>query len=217
MENIKTFEYNIDRYNYYNDGNNYYDLSLDYIINEDNNVFNYSNNIKFADNELKNLLIAKFGSNNTITREQLVNKIGFYRTDIISKLKFVDITRTFPTNIKIYGLSTPSTTKTSDSYVNFYCDETTNYIKLYMWYKYWGYYNGSGGYGYVAIWNDFPHWINYNGVTTDMYYNFFNTSIDDSTSKQYINKYVYFRNIDGYQPQNFKVGSVRALVNEDDL
>jgi len=138
----------------------------------------------------------------TTMQAAAVSSIGTI-VNVLGHLKIVDVTRTFPTTVPIYGLIAVYTIKTADCSVVFNTD-TSHTIRLFMWNMYWGYIDGGGSYRVITTWRS---------IGDNKYLTFF----DDSRSNPYVDVYVNFSTINGYQPQNYKTGYVFALVDSRNL
>lgn len=139
----------------------------------------------------------------TLAQAALVSSIGTI-IDMLGRLTRVDITRTFPTTIPIYGLYAVNTTRTADCYIVFDSD-SGHIIRLNMYYMYWGYIDGGSGYtGVSSSWRS---------MGNSRYITFF----DDSRSNPYVDKYVNFNRITGNSPANYKTGYVFALIDSRDM
>lgn len=116
----------------------------------------------------------------------------------------MDVTRTFPTTIPIYGLYAVSTTRTADCGI-FFDTDSGHTIRLNIFYMYWGYIDGGSGYASVSN--------SWRSMGNSRYITFF----DDSRSNPYVDKYVNFNRIAGNSPANYKTGYVFALVDSRDM
>ena len=124
--------------------------------------------------------------------------------DVLGRLTRVDVTRTFPKTIPIYGLYAVSTTRTADCGI-FFDTDSGHTIRLNIFYMYWGYIDGGSGYtGVSSSWRS---------MGNNRYITFF----DDSRSNPYVDKYVNFNRIAGNSPANYKTGYVFALVDSRDM
>lgn len=123
--------------------------------------------------------------------------------DVLGHLNIVDVTRTFPTTVPIYGLIVENTTRTADCYANFKSD-TEHTLRLNMYNMYWGYVDGGNSYNYVTTWR---------AIGNNRYISFF----DDSRSNPYVDIFVNFTGINGYRPSGYKTGYLFALVDSRDI
>ena len=139
----------------------------------------------------------------TLAQAALVSSIGTI-IDVLGRLTRVDVTRTFPTTIPIYGLYVVNTTRTADCGI-FFNSDSGHTIRLNVYYMYWGYIDGGSGYtGVSSSWRS---------MGNSRYITFF----DDSRSNPYVDKYVNFNRIGGNSPANYKTGYVFALVDSRDM
>lgn len=132
----------------------------------------------------------------------ICNPIGTI-IDVLGLMNIVDVTRTFPTTVPIYGLIVENTTRTADCFANFKSD-TEHTLKLNMFNMYWGYVDGNNGYTSVSTWRS---------IRENRYITFF----DDNRSNPYVDVYVNFTEINGYRPGNYKTGYLFALVDSRDM
>lgn len=123
--------------------------------------------------------------------------------DVLGHLNIVDVTKTFPTSVPIYGLVGVNTLHTADCIVYFTTD-TSHTIQLRIYNMYWGYIDGGSSYNNISIWRS---------MGNNRYITFF----DDIRSNPYVDVYVNFQQIAGYRPAGYKTGYLFALVDSRDM
>ena len=124
--------------------------------------------------------------------------------EVLEHLNIVDVTRTFPTGVPIYGLVVFYEIRTADCSANFKTD-ANHTLRLNIYNMYWGYVDGTNAYNSVS-----SNWRRMGG---GKYITFF----DDSYSILYTDVYVNFTSINGYRPADYKTGYLFALVDSRDM
>ena len=174
----------------------------------------YKEIIDFEDAEVKRICVNNWGgeynaSSNLygvpgeLTMEQALGSPARKAASVLSRLKFVTLTRTFSTTIPIYGLrySYPGR-NLGDCSVRFNTD-TGHTIQVYCYYSRCWYVDGNG---YSDL---FSLWIN---LGSNKYLSFFS----DSVSNPYVSAHVTFDNVIGYRPSEYD-GRISALVDSNDI
>ena len=174
----------------------------------------YKEIIDFEDAEVKRICVAnwggeycastnKYGVPGELTMEQALGSPARKAASVLSRLKFVTLTRTFSTTIPIYGLrySYPGR-NLGDCSVRFNTD-TGHTIQVYCYYSRCWYVDGNG---YSDL---FSLWIN---LGSNKYLSFFS----DSVSNPYVSAHVTFDNVIGYRPSEYD-GRISALVDSNDI
>lgn len=170
------------------------------------NSSKFTGSLLFIDDYLKGMCQARWAdSEGRILYTTLANSpFGEEKTKLVNKLKWINLTSTFDTSVKLYGIKTISTTRQADCTANFNYNGTTNWLGLYIFYKRWGYPNGASSYnGITSI------WTSYGGY----YYTIYLDSYSSSRNVKYMN----FKNVTGFRPAQYKPTMVDVLVNSDDI
>ena len=169
------------------------------------NKVKFKGSLLFIDDYLKGMCSSYADSEGRIDYVTLANSpFGEYKTKLVNKLKWVDLTSSFNKDVKIYGVKSVNTQRLADCTVRFYINGTTNHIGLYIFYKRWGYYNNNSAYSGIA-----NIWTNYDG--------FYYTIYLDTRSEERNIQYLTFYTINGYRPSQYQNTMVDVLVNSDDI
>lgn len=170
------------------------------------NSSKFTGSLLFIDDYLKGMCQARWAdSEGRILYTTLANSVfGEEKTKIVSKLKWVNLTSTFNTSVKLYGIKSTSTQRQADCTVNFNYNGTTNWLGLYIFYKRWGYANGGSSYNGIS-----STWTSYGGYYYTIY-------LDSYSSGRNV-KYMTYKNVTGYRPAQYTASMVQVLVNSDDI
>lgn len=141
-----------------------------------------------------------------LTMKKAKEVFGETKASILNKLKFVYFTSSFDTTIPIYGLKSYNSTKKVDCFLNFNVNDTTNYVRINVYYQRYPFYNGKSN-NYSAISSKWWKTLN----------NHYITMFKDSESVTCDIDILYFKSIDGSKPANWRSGLNEILVNEDDI
>lgn len=133
----------------------------------------------------------------TYAQAAAVSSIGTI-VDVLGHLVIVDVTKTFPTSVPIYGLIAVNQIRTSDTSIYLYSD-TGQTLRLYVYYMYYSYING---------WDTIKNL--WQSIGNNRYLSFFK----DRYSDAYVDRYVNFKEITG---NNYNPGYVFALVDSRDM
>jgi hypothetical protein len=115
--------------------------------------------------------------------------------------KFVRLTTSFPQDVPLYGLSMTKVLRNSDCSSNFKT-ENNDTFRLYHYYQYFGYVNGSTG--YIGTYDTDYH--NFNG-----YRYYFFGEYDNSR----MTGMGYFTGVSGYKPEQFSRVEVYVLTDAE--
>ena len=136
--------------------------------------------------------------------EQVLGSPARKAASVLSRLKFVTLTRTFSTTVPIYGLRYSHPGRNSgDCMVNFNTD-TGHTLQINCYYSRCWYTDGNGGYNDISYW-----WTN---LGSNKYITFFS----DGGSNSYVSMYVTFLSVNGYRPSEYD-GRISALVDSNDI
>lgn len=175
----------------------------------------YQEIIQFEDEEVKRICVNNWGGiygsavkipgvPGELTMEQVLGSPARKAASVLSRLKFVTLTRTFSTTVPIYGLRYSHPGRNSgDCMVNFNTD-TGHTLQINCYYSRCWYTDGNGGYNDISYW-----WTN---LGSNKYITFFS----DGGSNSYVSMYVTFLSVNGYRPSEYD-GRISALVDSNDI
>ena len=129
----------------------------------------------------------------------------------LTNKKFITLTSSFPVTTPIYGIEYDSSkTRKADCSAMFDTD-TGHTMRIYLWYGYYGYVDGSNSYGYIYDSNNNPGKFHNKPGTT-----FWTTFFDAPMLSSIINNYVTFNSFNGYRPGQYTNCPIRIIIDEDD-
>lgn len=171
------------------------------------NATKFTGSMKFVNDDIRDMVVTLCGTNDSVTYAQMKSKIPTPNIVTFCKenLQWVNLPSNFDTSIKIYGIQSNSTQRQADATVNFNYNGTTNWLGLYLFYKRWGYPNGSSG--------------SYNGITSiwHSYDGKYLTFGKDSISAARNIEYFKYKNVTGYRPAQYTASMIEVLVKADDI